>query len=187
MPKKKTEQDKTYRQCCWKGCTAHADYPAPIYKDFEQSDAPAPRQWFCLEHIRAFNQGWDFFDDMSADDIDAFQRAAIKGESVKEFGRKHSIHMEDHLYDKVQEFMYGEQWEAVSKEPIAEIGEDVRQAMRVLEVTMPLEMESVKRQYYRLAKRHHPDKVGQEGEQMLKTINHAYSTIKDHIKRYDYA
>ena len=34
-------------------------------------------QWFCLEHIREFNRGWDYFAGMSQADIDGHRRADV--------------------------------------------------------------------------------------------------------------
>jgi hypothetical protein len=36
-------------------------------------DGPGDYRWFCLDHIRAFNAGYDFFAGMSADEIYAAQ------------------------------------------------------------------------------------------------------------------
>jgi hypothetical protein len=36
-------------------------------------DGPGDYRWFCLEHIRAFNQGYDFFRGMSPEQIQRAQ------------------------------------------------------------------------------------------------------------------
>jgi len=40
--------------------------PGPQRPSF---DGPGDYRWFCLDHIRAFNSGYDFFEGMSADEI----------------------------------------------------------------------------------------------------------------------
>ena len=34
-------------------------------------------QWFCLDHIREFNRGWDYFQGMSQADIERHRRADV--------------------------------------------------------------------------------------------------------------
>ena len=39
-------------------------------------DGPGEFRWFCLEHVREFNAGYDWFEGMSADEINAAQAPA---------------------------------------------------------------------------------------------------------------
>ena len=43
------------RCCAWAGCDQEAPYRAPKGRDRLREF-----QWFCLEHIREFNRGWDY-------------------------------------------------------------------------------------------------------------------------------
>ena len=36
-------------------------------------DGPAPYRWLCLDHVRAFNAGYNYFDGLSPDEIHAAQ------------------------------------------------------------------------------------------------------------------
>ena len=56
------------RACDAPGCPEPGEFraPGPQAPGF---DGPGSYRWFCLEHVRAFNQGYDFFRGMSADEI----------------------------------------------------------------------------------------------------------------------
>ena len=52
------------RRCDISGCDCVGEYRAP----------KSPRQltdyfWFCLDHVRAYNQSWDYYAGMSTDQI----------------------------------------------------------------------------------------------------------------------
>ena len=55
-----TDQQQTAsstRLCAAEGCTAEAHYPAP-----KSRDALRDYIWFCLEHIRAYNKSWNYYE-----------------------------------------------------------------------------------------------------------------------------
>ena len=61
------------RRCCaWPGCDQRGRYRAPKARERLREF-----QWFCLEHIREFNRGWDYFQGMSQADIDGHRRADV--------------------------------------------------------------------------------------------------------------
>ncbi len=187
---KKMKNAEKLTPCCHARCENVGEYPAPVYKDFVENDAPPPRQWFCLEHIRQFNKQWDFFEEMTFDEIDDFQTSTIRGESVREFTKRHgNLNVEEVVFEQASRLRDGDEafFSGEGQSASVSLSEEMRMAMRKLGVSMPLQKEEVKQSYYRLAKKYHPDKVGQEGEGKLKEINRAYNTIKDHLKRYEHA
>ena len=60
------------RVCEHPTCTEAGEFRAPgsLGSTF---DGPGDWRWFCLEHVREFNAGYDWFDGMSADEIYAAQ------------------------------------------------------------------------------------------------------------------
>jgi len=56
------------RQCEWPGCTKPGEFRAPGYRP-NGFDGPGEWRWFCLEHVREFNAGYDWFEGMSAEEI----------------------------------------------------------------------------------------------------------------------
>ena len=58
--------------CDWKNCKSIGKFKAPKEKDNSKNF-----RWFCLEHIKEFNKSWDYFSDMSENQILDFIRSDI--------------------------------------------------------------------------------------------------------------
>jgi len=74
----KPEQDRRLRaempSCQWPGCEAPATHRAP------KGRLRASEYWqFCLEHVREYNNSYNFFAGMSEDAIAKYQKEAITG------------------------------------------------------------------------------------------------------------
>jgi len=56
------------KHCDWAGCGEPGEFraPGPRASGF---DGPGEYRWYCLEHVRQFNSGYDFFDGMGPDEI----------------------------------------------------------------------------------------------------------------------
>lgn len=58
------------RLCAASGCTEPGEFRAPAWTGQRSSwEGPGVYQYFCLDHIRAFNAGYDFFTGMDSDEI----------------------------------------------------------------------------------------------------------------------
>jgi len=64
--------ESEHRQCERPGCTKAGEFRAPGYRP-NGFDGPGEWRWFCLEHVREFNAGYDWFEGMSAEEIFAAQ------------------------------------------------------------------------------------------------------------------
>lgn len=58
------------RHCDWPGCNVAGAYRAP-----HSPDRLSDFRWFCLEHVRRYNAGWNFFSDWTEQEMDAQFRA----------------------------------------------------------------------------------------------------------------
>lgn len=56
------------RECSWPGCDDAGEFRAPGVRP-SGFDGPGDYRWFCLDHIREFNTGYDYFDGMEAEEI----------------------------------------------------------------------------------------------------------------------
>lgn len=56
------------RTCEAPGCRASGEFRAPGFRP-SGFDGPGEWRWFCLEHVREFNAGYDWFEGMSAEEI----------------------------------------------------------------------------------------------------------------------
>src|SRR5690606_24619087 len=60
------------RECEKPGCDEPGEFRAPGARG-PGVDGPGDWRWFCLEHVREFNAGYDWFEGMSAEEILAAQ------------------------------------------------------------------------------------------------------------------
>jgi hypothetical protein len=68
------------RHCDWPQCPESGEFRAPGLNP-SGFDGPGDFRWFCLEHIRAFNAGYDYFAGMSPEEIWAAQSPIAGWES----------------------------------------------------------------------------------------------------------
>lgn len=78
-PKKKRNHfhgrvESDNRACAVDGCTEQGEFRAPpIYGAkhgyAKNMDGPGEYRWLCLDHVRAFNQGYDYFTGMNPEQI----------------------------------------------------------------------------------------------------------------------
>ena len=63
-----------HTHCSQPGCTEPGEFRAPP-ADGRRSgfDGPGDWRWLCLDHVRQFNNGYNYFNGMSADEIEAAQ------------------------------------------------------------------------------------------------------------------
>lgn len=71
---KKQPIAKPTRTCDRPGCPGAGEFRAP-----KSRQSLREYYWFCLDHVREYNQAWDFFKDMNPSQIEAYQRAALTG------------------------------------------------------------------------------------------------------------
>lgn len=56
------------QRCQAPGCAEAVEFRAPGPRG-ASFDGPGDYRWFCLDHVRAFNAGYDWFEGMSAEEI----------------------------------------------------------------------------------------------------------------------
>lgn len=67
----------TGRRCDWAECQEEGEFRAPPAQDRPHGarfDGPGGYRWFCLDHIREFNERYNFFAGMTAEEIYDAQR-----------------------------------------------------------------------------------------------------------------
>jgi hypothetical protein len=56
------------RACGWPECDEAGEFRAPGPRP-SGADGPGDYRWFCLDHVRQFNSGYDYFEGMSSEEI----------------------------------------------------------------------------------------------------------------------
>jgi hypothetical protein len=160
--------------CCFKGCSANGDYPAPKSR-YNSKD----RYHFCLDHIKVYNKSWDFFSGMEQDEIEGFYSDSLTGHR-RTFRRDTNFRQfsEDELREKVyREFNFFGSNDY--KEKQKDIPDGELKYMKVFGLSYPVKMKEVKIKYKELAKKYHPDVNGNGNEEKFKEVTEAYNYLKN--------
>ncbi len=176
--------------CAVEGCTGAGEYRAP--KDRSLSDYHT----LCLEHVRAYNARWNFHAGLSSHELEQEIRSAatwdrptwklgtlgagFRGTFRPGRTRVHDPFgfAEDTDFDPRGRAKREEKAQAANPHT-AFIGARDK-ALKIFELSWPITLESLRRRYKVLVKKHHPDANGgsAEAETRMKIINEAYQTLR---------
>ncbi|MCP9223784.1 J domain-containing protein [Erythrobacter sp. LQ02-29] len=177
------------RQCEAPGCTEPGEFRAPA-DGGHGFDGPGRWRWFCLEHVREFNAGYDWFDGMSAEEIYAAQSPGAGWASeTRAFrptagidGMPRWADFDDPL-DAIGARASGIKSRARREAEMAMDGRFSREEAQALE-TMGLGSDTdrrrLRRRYSELVRRYHPDRNGgdRQYEKRLSRVVEAYQVLR---------
>jgi hypothetical protein len=170
--------------CDWPGCADKATHRAPKGRLREQE------YWrFCLEHVREYNQSYNFFAGMSDDAVTRYQKEAITGHRPtwkmglgKRPGGDSDIGAAADPFAMFHEFG-GTRWrpDFEPRQPERRAVRNAeRKALDVLGLEIGASSHDIKMRFKALVKRHHPDANGgdRSSEDLLRDIIQAYNYLK---------
>lgn len=179
------------KTCDHPGCHAQGQFRAPKSRQ-KLNDY----FWFCLDHVREYNSTWDYYAGMGPEEIEKSVRSSVVGDrptwklgqrsaSGKQYKFANGTRF-DLFPEEVQahiEARMGQAKRKAEKEAQARARRRLsaeEQALAVLELTAPVDWDTIKLRYKTLAKQLHPDSNGgdKQAEERLKVVNQAYSTLK---------
>jgi hypothetical protein len=167
--------------CQWAGCKEQATHRAPKGRGREKD------HWrFCLNHVREYNQSYNFFAGMSDAAVMAYQKDALtghrptwkmgtgKGKTRPDFQR-FAGHADP--FDLFGESVRAEQRARAETRPVRNAE---RKALDVLGLEVGATAVEVKARFKELVKRHHPDANGgdRSSEGRLVAIIQSYNYLK---------
>jgi hypothetical protein len=164
------------RPCAVQGCPLRGEYPAP--KTRNRADG---LYWFCLEHVREYNQSWDYYQGMNDTAIEASRRDDVTWNRPSwPFSAQRVAEIRDALH----RFRHGEyaSFKRQAKAPPVKIPKKVQLALEVFELEAKgLNHTVLKKRYRYLVASYHPDTHNQDKifEEKLKQINVAYGHLKN--------
>jgi len=174
------DADDAFRTCDYLGCAEPGTHPAPKspirLKDYH---------WFCLEHVREYNKSWNYYRDMSDDELENAIRRATTWErpswpfgTRREDGRAYTgAAFQDNfgLFD--DDPVVGDRGTQKNRQTV---DTPEARACVVIGLSPPITMEELKVRYKELVKLNHPDRNDgdKDAEERLKLINEAYTTLK---------
>lgn len=178
------------RMCEWAGCTQKAAYRAP-----KSPQALDEFRWFCLEHVRLYNSRWNYYRDMTEEEIVASQRTdQLWGRQTWRLGKGQGASGEPHAD--------GEAWRRFGfEDPLDVLGEKAtlnpgernaeararllpkatRRALEVMKLDVDVTRRDIRLRYKELVKRYHPDQNGgdRSEEDRLREVLQAWDTLKN--------
>jgi hypothetical protein len=182
LPPQQRQRADGKRPCAVPGCREAGEYRAPVSRNRLRS-----YYWFCLDHVRGYNQAWDYFAGMNEAAIEAqrrfdtvWQRPSwpLGGGNRPEAGSKPSRTRWRDDFD-----FFGDPQErdpAKGEAATRSFSSETQKALALLGLEETATWEEIKHRYKTLAKKLHPDANGgdDEAEERLKLINQAYTTLK---------
>jgi hypothetical protein len=173
------------RTCSEPGCQAPGEFRAPAESGRRPGfDGPGEWRWLCLDHVREFNAGYNFFTGMTAEEIAAQQRPYAGWEretrafSTAGDGTPRWADFVDPL-DAIQaRFGTGRQQPRQDGKPLSDAD---RRALKVLGLDADADRKALRQRYSELVRRYHPDRNGgdRSHEGQLQKVIEAY----DHLRK----
>ncbi len=172
------------RQCDWPGCAGPGEFRAPGGRA-PGFDGPGDSRWFCLDHVRAFNAGYDYFAGMSSEEILRAQ-SPIHGweREVRAFSPTAGIDGAPRWAD------FADPLEAISararmRMPAGRrdgkvVTPDQRRALDTLGLPLDADRRALRERYSELVRRYHPDRNGGDRsfETRLQGVVEAYQLLR---------
>jgi hypothetical protein len=173
------------RLCSEPGCDQPGEFRAPPLEGPGFDGEGPPRfRWLCLDHVRAFNARYNFFDGMTADEIHHAQRPLAGWErETRAFARAGADHpprwadFADPLDAIGARFAREARAERTDGKPLS--GHD-RANLKVLDLPPDADRSALRKRYSELVRRYHPDRNGgdRSHEAALQRVIAAYQELR---------
>ena len=179
-----SEPAEEHGVCAWPDCIEDGAYKAP-----RSRNALRDYQWLCLDHVREFNRSWNFYRNMSDNQMEAAIRSdttwnrptwPLGGANDSD----NNARIDPHGFDSIRDpFGFFSENPGSQRTSNAELSGTIGHALDVLGLQAPISLDDVKARYKVLVKRHHPDTNGgdKNAEDRLKAIIEAYEVLKTEL------
>ena len=172
-------------RCEAQGCAAEGEFKAP--RDNRGGDGRGSNgkewRWLCLDHVRAFNSAYNYFDGMSPDEIsDAQSPYPAWDRATKAFasnGYADRLNFEDNA--ELIRLRFGARaFEAARARSGKPISPADHAALTTLELDGCASHADIRKRYAELVRRFHPDRNGGDRthEHRLRAVIDAYTRLK---------
>ena len=170
------------RKCNIQDCNLEADYKAP-----SSPNELKKYIWFCLKHIKEYNKKWNFFSNMTADEIEEFIKDDVIGHrKTKKIGNYQNNYFEkaSKIDESISSLFNGV--EKLKINPYV-LNSRYSNALVTLEITSNrVSLEEIKGAFKRIVKELHPDTVGKNknNTEKLTKVLEAYKILKDYNEQF---
>jgi hypothetical protein len=165
---------KEQQLCEQVGCQDKATHRAPKNRQGDYL-------WFCLNHVRMYNEKWNYYYDILDKDIDDFIRDDVTWQRPT-WPIYYKIPKYYTHFDKDEFLSYKKKFD---KNKIKEKAEDtISKALALFDISVPFSMSELKKVHRSLVKKHHPDiNADDKCHEMMRRINEAYSVLKSYYNQ----
>jgi hypothetical protein len=170
--------------CAHPGCDSPGEFRAPAGRG-PSFDGPGDWRWLCLDHVREFNAGYNYFEGMSSDEIQAahnpyggWDRETRAFAHMGAAGPPRWADFNDPLDAIGARFR-----RSAAEGPRLdgrELSEPDRKSLRILGLGTDADRRTLRRRYADLLRRYHPDHNGGDRghEKALQAVIEAYTHLK---------
>lgn len=188
-PDAKAEAKSHGPQCQWDGCDQPGTHKAPVGRMKE-----GEYFHFCVNHVREYNKGYNYFSGLRDNDIARFQKEALTGHrptwqmgvnaaarSQPEFSTKRSGRAG--YYNRIRDpfNLFGSQANPAQTATRQRKARPLEaKALETLGLATNATSEDIKARYKQLVKQHHPDANGgnRDSEDRFRDVIQAYRLLK---------
>ncbi len=169
--------------CARTGCNEPGEFRAPSGRR-ASFDGPGEWQWLCLDHVREFNTGYNYFNGMSSEEIEAAQTPYGGWDrETRAFAHVGSqppkwADFTDPLDAIGARFRRAESQQ--QRKDGRELSETDRRSLRILGLGTDTDRRALRQRYADLVRRYHPDRNGgdRSHEKALQAVIEAYTQLK---------
>ena len=172
------------RVCEYPGCEEPGEFRAPPLEGAARGDRPGRYRWFCLDHVREFNAGYNFFEGMTVEEIHDAQRPLAGWERETRAFTANGADRPPRWAEFADPLdaigaRYKERVERARRDG-KPLSDGDRRALRVLGLSSDADRAALRKRYAELLRRYHPDRNGgdRSHEQMLQTVVEAYQQLR---------
>ena len=176
------------RGCQAPDCNEPGEFRAPGERA-SGFDGPGEFRWFCLDHIRAFNSGYDYFAGMTADEIIEAQ-SPIHGWEPESRAFRPTGHVDAaprwaDFADPLEAISRrararGAQFSPAGRQDGRPVSHEERRALETLGLALDADRKELRQRYSQLVRKYHPDRNGGDRsfETRLQQVVEAYQILR---------
>jgi hypothetical protein len=178
--------DNPGRNCAAPGCAEPGEFRAPGERP-PGFDGPGDWRWLCLEHVREFNAGYDWFEGMTPEEILAAQWPIAGWRNETRVFRADAgvdgvprwADFDDPL-EAIGARAAGIRATAAGRREMARFTPKERQALEAMGLGPETDLHGLRKRYSTLVRRYHPDRNGgdRSHEARLQRVVESYQLLR---------
>lgn len=184
--------DAAGKVCHWPGCHDAGEFRAPGARG-PGFDGPGEYRWFCLDHVRQFNAGYDFFEGMNPEEMRRAQSPLGGWESESRTFRADAgidgaprwadfsdpldaINMRARRFSAQMRRQNG----PAQRQDGRAVSPDERRALETLDLPLDADRRALRNRYAEMLRQYHPDHNGgdRRHEARLRSVVAAYQLLR---------